>query len=47
MRLIQSRRNPLVRSMRALHNNKVRRSRRRFLVEGVRLLEEALSQVHR
>ncbi|HHT70157.1 MAG TPA: RNA methyltransferase [Firmicutes bacterium] len=43
MRFIQSRRNPLVRSMRALHNNKVRRSRRRFLVEGVRLLEEALA----
>lgn len=43
MKFIQSRQNPLVRSIRALHNNKVRRSKRQFLVEGVRLLEEAVS----
>lgn len=43
MKFIQSHQNPLVRSIRALHNNKVRLSRKRFLVEGVRLLEEAIS----
>ncbi|HHV07950.1 MAG TPA: RNA methyltransferase [Firmicutes bacterium] len=42
MKFVQSRNNPLVRSMRALHYNKVRRSKRQFLIEGVRLLEEAV-----
>ena len=32
-----------VRDIRALHRNKVRRSRQQFIIEGVRLLEEALN----
>ena len=33
----------MVRDIRALHRNKVRRSRQQFIIEGVRLLEEALN----
>lgn len=43
MMVIKSRQNPLIRSVRALRQNKVRRVKKKFLVEGVRLLEEAVS----
>lgn len=43
MEMITSRHNPLVKAVRALRSTKLRRSEGRFLVEGVRLLEEALA----
>ncbi|MDK2926275.1 MAG: methyltransferase, TrmH family [Bacillota bacterium] len=43
MQVIRSRHNPLVKSIRALHESKRRRREGRFLIEGVRLLEEAVA----
>lgn len=43
MQVITSRQNPLIKAIRALQRNKVRQREGRFLIEGVRLLEEALA----
>lgn len=43
VQVIRSRHNPLVKSIQALHEGKRRRREGRFLIEGVRLLEEAVA----
>ena len=43
VRFIESPRNPLVRNLRALHRNRARRLQQQFLIEGMRLLEEAMA----
>ncbi|MDK2882350.1 MAG: methyltransferase, TrmH family [Bacillota bacterium] len=43
VQVIRSRHNPLIKNIRALHERKRRRREGRFLIEGVRLLEEAVA----